>query len=56
MRVSVALCLPVECPRVGQTKALLKVEPMMGINGWEMSSNMAVYYTGLHFLDSYCLV
>ncbi len=52
MRVSVALCLP-RGVRVGQIKALRKVEPMMGINGWEMSTNMAVYRTGGCFLNTY---
>lgn len=41
---------------VGQTKALRKVEPMMGINGWGMSTNMAVYHTGGHFIDTYCFM
>lgn len=35
--------------RVGQTKALGKVEPMMGINGWEMSTNTALCHTEGHF-------
>jgi len=39
---------------VGQTKALQKVEAMMGINGWEMSANSAVYHAGEHFVDIHC--
>ena len=39
--------------RVGQTKALGKVEPMMGINGWEMSTNTALCNTEGHFRDTY---
>lgn len=36
---------------VGQTEDIQKVEPMMEINGSEMSTNMAVYHSGGHFLD-----
>lgn len=42
--------------RVGQTKALGKVEPMMGINGWEMSTNTALCHTEGHFRDTYCFM
>lgn len=41
---------------IGQTKAFWKVEPMMGINGWEMSTNLAVYHTGGHVLDTCCFM
>lgn len=48
--------VPPRGARVGQAKALRKVGPMMGINGWEMSTNMAVYHSEGHFLDAFCFM